>query len=54
MTATLHYAITKNFDVCVEGKNLTNSIVRSYLNGGRSLVCADGEATGRSPGGVGA
>ena len=43
--ATLHYVITKNFDVYVEGKNLTNSIVRSYLNGDRSLVWANGEAT---------
>ncbi len=52
--ATLHYAITKNFDAYVEGKNLTNSIVRSYLNGDRSLVWTNGEATGQSASGVGA
>ena len=54
MTATLHYAITNNFDVYVEGKNLSNPIVRSYLNGDRSLVRANGEATGQSASGVGA
>ena len=54
MTATLHYAIKKNFDVYVEGKNLTHSIVRSYLNGDRSLVWANGEAPGQSASGVGA
>ncbi len=34
----------------VEGKDLTNLIVRSYLNGDRSLVWANGEATGQSVG----
>jgi len=48
MTATLHYAITKNFDVYVEGKNLTNSIVRSYLNGDRSLVWATAKPRARA------
>ena len=52
--ATLRYVITKNFDAYVEGENLTNSFVRSYLNGDRSLVWANGEATGQSASGVGA
>ena len=52
--ATLHYVITKNFHAYVKGKNLTNSMVRSYLNGDRSLVWANGEATGQSASGVGA
>ena len=45
--ATLHHVITNNFDAYVEGKNLTNSIVRSYLIGDRSLVWANGAATGQ-------
>ena len=52
--ATLHHVITKNFDAYVEGKNLTNSIVSSYLNVDRSRVWANGEATGQSASGVGA
>lgn len=54
MTAALHYHVTSNLDVYVEGKNLTDAVARSYLNGNRLLVWANGEATGQSSSGVGA
>ncbi len=54
ITASLHYKFFENLDVYVEGRNLTNAIVRSYLNNNPYLVWANGMATGQSSSGVGA
>ncbi len=54
LTASVHYKFFENFDVYVEGRNLTDAIVRSYLNGNPYLVWANGAATGQSASGVGA
>lgn len=53
VTATLHYHVTPRLDTYVEGRNLTNSIARTYLNGNPNLVWANGENTGQSSSGVG-
>jgi iron complex outermembrane recepter protein len=53
LTATLHYKFTKEFQVYVEGKNLTDSVARSYLNGNPLLPWAPGQAVGQSASGVG-
>jgi TonB-dependent receptor len=54
LTATLHYKITKEFQVYVEGKNLTDSVARTYLNGNPLLPWAPGQSVGQSSSGVGA
>jgi iron complex outermembrane recepter protein len=54
LTATLHYKFTKEFQVYVEGKNLTDSVARTYLNGNPLLPWAPGQAVGQSSSGVGA
>ncbi len=54
VTASAHYTIWKGFDVYVEGKNLTNSIARTYLNGNPLLPWAPGQSVGQSASGVGA
>jgi TonB-dependent receptor len=54
LTASAHYAAFKGFDVYVEGKNLTNAIARTYLNGNPLLVWAPGQLTGQDASGVGA
>lgn len=53
LTASVHYKLFENFDVYVEGRNLTNAIVRSYLNGNPNLVWANGMSEGQSASGVG-
>jgi iron complex outermembrane receptor protein len=53
LTATLHYKFTKEFQMYVEGKNLTDSVARSYLNGNPLLPWAPGQAVGQSSSGVG-
>jgi iron complex outermembrane receptor protein len=53
LTATFHYKFTKEFQVYVEGKNLTDSVARSYLNGNPLLPWAPGQAVGQSSSGVG-
>jgi outer membrane receptor protein involved in Fe transport len=53
VTAAVHYKFFDNFDVYVEGRNLTDAIVRSYLNNNPNLVWANGMATGQSASGVG-
>lgn len=53
LTATFHYMFTKQFQVYVEGKNLTDSVARSYLNGNPLLPWAPGQAVGQSASGVG-
>jgi len=54
LTASIHYRFLKGFDVYVEGKNLTNSIARTYLNGNPLLPWAPGQAVGQDVSGVGA
>jgi iron complex outermembrane recepter protein len=54
LTATLHYKFTKKFQVYVEGKNLTDSVARTYLNGNPLLPWAPGQSVGQSSSGVGA
>ena len=53
LTASAHYRITKGFDVYVEGKNLTNAIARTYLNGNPLLPWGPGQLVGESTSGVG-
>jgi iron complex outermembrane recepter protein len=53
LTATFHYKFTKQFQVYVEGKNLTDSVARTYLNGNPLLPWAPGQAVGQSSSGVG-
>ncbi len=54
VTASVHYKFGKGFEVYVEGKNLTNAIARTYLNGNPLLPWAPGQAVGASASGVGA
>jgi TonB-dependent receptor len=54
MTASVHYKFGKGFEVYLEGKNLTNAIARTYLNGNPLLPWAPGQLTGASASGVGA
>jgi iron complex outermembrane recepter protein len=53
VTASAHYKITKQFQVYVEGKNLTDSVARTYLNGNPLLAWAPGQSVGQSSSGVG-
>jgi iron complex outermembrane receptor protein len=53
VTASAHYRLAKGFDVYVEGKNLTNAISRTYLNGNALLPWANGQQVGASASGVG-
>jgi iron complex outermembrane receptor protein len=54
LTATFHYKITREFQVYVEGKNLTDAVARTYLNGNPLLPWAPGQSVGQSSSGVGA
>jgi iron complex outermembrane receptor protein len=54
LTATLHYKFTREFQVYVEGKNLTDAVARTYLNGNPLLPWAPGQSVGQSSSGVGA
>ncbi|MGN6374303.1 MAG: TonB-dependent receptor [Sphingomonas sp.] len=42
VTATASFDITKRIKLTVEGRNLTNSIVRTYLNGDPNIIWASG------------
>jgi iron complex outermembrane receptor protein len=53
VTASAHYRVFKGFEVYVEGKNLTNAIARTYLNGNPLLPWAPGQLVGQSASGVG-
>jgi iron complex outermembrane receptor protein len=53
VTASAHYRLFKGFEVYVEGKNLTNAIARTYLNGNPLLPWGPGQLTGESASGVG-
>jgi iron complex outermembrane recepter protein len=54
VTASAHYKITDKVQVYLEGKNLTNSVARTYLNGNPLLPWAPGQSIGQSASGVGA
>ena len=54
LTASFHYKFTREFQVYLEGKNLTDSVARTYLNGNPLLPWAPGQAVGQSASGVGA
>jgi iron complex outermembrane receptor protein len=54
VTASLHYRLFEGLEVYVEGKNLTNAIPRTYLNGNKLLPWAPGQAIGQSASGTGA
>jgi len=53
VTASVHYKFFKGFEAYVEGKNLTNSIARTYLNGNPLLPWAPGQQVGQSQSGTG-
>ncbi|HEY1872974.1 MAG TPA: TonB-dependent receptor [Steroidobacteraceae bacterium] len=53
VTASVHYAFGKGFEVYAEGKNLSNAIARTYLNGNPYLPWAPGQSVGASESGVG-
>jgi len=53
VTATASYDITKNIKLYVEGRNLTNSIVRTYLNGDPNIIWASGSVGTSSSVGAG-
>jgi len=53
VTASVHYAFGRGFEVYAEGKNLSNSIARTYLNGNPYLPWAPGQNVGASESGVG-
>jgi TonB-dependent receptor len=54
VTASAHYRLPLGFDVYIEGRNLTNAIARTYLNGNPLLPWAPGQLVGQSASGVGA
>jgi TonB-dependent receptor len=53
VTASAHYKIYKQLQIYVEGKNLTDSVARTYLNGNPLLPWAPGQNVGQSSSGVG-
>jgi outer membrane receptor protein involved in Fe transport len=54
VTASVHYKFGKGFEAFLQGKNLTNSITRTYLNSNPLLPWAPGQLVGASTSGVGA
>jgi iron complex outermembrane receptor protein len=51
VTATASYDITKHIKIYVEGRNLTDAVVRTYLNGDPNVIWASGlTGTGSSTG----
>ena len=53
VTASLHFRFGRGFEVYAEGRNLTNSIARTYLNGNPLLPWAPGQLVGASASGTG-
>lgn len=53
VTASVHWRFGNGFEVFWEGKNLSNSIARTYLNGNPLLPWAPGQNVGASESGVG-
>jgi TonB-dependent receptor len=54
ITASVHYQFFKGLEMYVEGRNLGNSIPRTYLNGNKLLPWGPGQLVGQSSSGVGA
>jgi TonB-dependent receptor len=54
VTASVHYNFWRGFEVYAEGKNLSNSVARTYLNSNPYLPWAPGQSVGASESGVGA
>ncbi len=54
VTASAHYTVYKGLQVYVEGRNLTDAVARTYLNGNPLLPWANGQNVGQSSSGVGA
>ena len=53
VTASLHYTFPFGLETYIEGKNLTNAVARTYLNGNPYLPWAPGQNVGQSSSGVG-
>jgi iron complex outermembrane recepter protein len=53
VTASVHYRIGHGFEVYAEGRNLSNAIARTYLDGNPLLPWAPGQLIGQSASGVG-
>jgi len=53
VTASAHYKFWRGFEAYVEGKNLSNSVARTYLNGNPYLPWAPGQLVGASESGTG-
>ncbi|MBS0422734.1 MAG: TonB-dependent receptor [Proteobacteria bacterium] len=53
VTASVHWRAFAGLEVYVEGRNLTNAIARTYLNGNALLPWAPGQQVGASASGVG-
>ena len=53
VTASLHYRFGNGFEIYTEGKNLSNSVARSYLNGNPYLPWAPGQLVGAALSGTG-
>lgn len=53
MTATVRYKFWRGLEISAEGRNLTNSISRTYLNDNPLLPWANGQNVGGSVSGVG-
>ena len=53
VTASLHFRFGNGFEVYTEGRNLSNSIARTYLNGNPLLPWAPGQLVGGSESGTG-
>lgn len=53
VTASVHWKFAPGFEVYAEGRNLSNSIARTYLNGNPLLPWAPGQLVGESASGTG-
>jgi hypothetical protein len=53
VTASLHFKFARGFEVFTEGRNLSNSVARTYLNGNPLLPWAPGQLVGASESGTG-
>ncbi len=53
VTASIHYRLAHGFEVYWEGRNLSNSIYHTYLNGNPLLPWAPGQNVGGTSSGVG-
>lgn len=53
VTASLHFHFGRGFEIYTEGRNLTKSVARSYLNGNPLLPWAPGQSVGQAESGTG-